>query len=83
VAKVADTLQIQQLVGLVNRLNRFSKDEPPVRKGWNLIVEEVLLQTGNYKGFKLLGPDEVPDGHIPGVGEGGSKGDQTRILWIS
>ena len=77
---VYNTVSVAQLVELINRRNRFSQDDPPVRQGWNSIVEEILLRTGNYKGFKLLGPGEVPVGHLPGLVNEGS-GDQTRRFW--
>ncbi len=80
VTLVANTVSVKQLVGLINRRNRFSRDPPTVRQGWNSIAEEVLLQTGHYRGFKLLGPNEVPVGHLPGLVEDGL-GDQTRRMW--
>lgn len=77
---MGNSVSVVQFVELINRRNRFSKDAPTVRQGWNSIAEEILLQTGNYKGFKLLGPNEVPNGQLPGFVPEGS-GDQTRRFW--
>ena len=37
------------------------------RKGLMNTLEVVLHETGNYKGFRYLGLDEVPKGHLPGI----------------
>lgn len=37
------------------------------RKGLMNTLEMVLHETGNYKGFRYLGLDEVPKGHLPGI----------------
>jgi hypothetical protein len=78
---VSDTVAVEELVAIVNRRNRFSKDLPLVRQGWNSLTEDVLLMTGKYKGSRLLGPDEVPAGEMPGLMEGGRNGDRTRRFW--
>lgn len=31
------------------------------------VLEMVLHQTGNYRGFRFLMLDEVPDNHLPGI----------------
>ena len=37
------------------------------RHGIMNMIENVLMSTGNYKGFRYLGVDEVPEGCTPGV----------------
>ena len=37
------------------------------RQGVMTMLENVLMSTGNYKGFRYLGKDEVPKGHQPGI----------------
>ena len=75
-----NTVSVRHLVEIINRRNRFSREAATVRQGWNFIAEEILLQTGNYRGFNLLGPNEVPAGELPGINEAG-KADETRRRW--
>ena len=37
------------------------------RYGIMNMLENVLMSTGNYKGFRYLGVDEIPAGCTPGV----------------
>ena len=37
------------------------------RHGVMNMIENVLMSTDNYKGFRYLGKDEVPKGHQPGI----------------
>ena len=37
------------------------------RKGVMAMIEAVLMDTGNYKGFRYLAVDEVPTGCTPGI----------------
>ena len=37
------------------------------RHGIMNMIEDVLMSTGNYKGYRYLGQDEVPKGHLPGI----------------
>jgi hypothetical protein len=37
------------------------------RKGVMAMIESVLMDTGNYKGFRYLAVDEVPAGCTPGI----------------
>ena len=37
------------------------------RQGVMTMLENVLMSTGNYKGFRYLSIDEVPRGHLPGI----------------
>ena len=72
------TFDVGALITVVNRRNKFSTCDPKVREGWNNILEEVLVQTGNYSGYVYLGPSDVPKGQLPGVDDDGNKPDETR-----
>ena len=61
------TIKVADLIAIVNRRNRSSTCSPLVRMGWNSLLEEVLVETGNYAGFLLLSPDEVPEDEKPGI----------------
>jgi len=61
------TIKVADLIAIVNRRNRTSTCSPLVRMGWNSLLEEVLVETGNYAGFLLLSPDEVPEDEKPGI----------------
>jgi hypothetical protein len=37
------------------------------RHGVMNMIENVLMSTDNYKGFRYLSIDEVPAGHLPGI----------------
>jgi len=37
------------------------------RQGIMWAIEHVLLDTGNYRGFRYLTANEVPAGHVPGI----------------
>ena len=37
------------------------------RQGVMTMLENILLSTGNYKGFRYLALDEVPAGRMPGI----------------
>jgi len=63
------TLSVETLRSEVNRRNRESTCSPEVRQGWNSILESMLMATGNYRGFRFLTPDKVPDGKAPGIKE--------------
>ena len=58
------------------------------RKGLMNTLEMVLHETGNYKGFRYLGLDEVPAEHMPGIyrdpnGEPAWDGtDNTRVRYF-
>lgn len=55
-----------RVVEIVNRKNRVSTCLADIRKGWNLLLEEILLETDTYGGFVFLSESEVPDGQPPG-----------------
>ena len=65
------TIKIAELIALVNTRNRISTCAPHMRKGWNMLLEEVLHEANVYCGYSYL--TDVPAGQLPGVtGEPGT-----------
>ncbi len=57
----------EQLV-LERSMKDFSENRSRgYRHGIMNMIENVLMSTDNYKGFRYLGKDEVPKGHQPGI----------------
>ena len=42
-------------------------DEASCRTAVIVMLESVLMETGNYKGYRYLGQDELPAGSLPGI----------------
>ena len=61
------TISVQDLKDSINNRNRKSTCAADVRHGWNAIISEALMETKNYRGYRFLTANEVPDGHKPGV----------------
>ena len=72
------TINVEEVKGMANRAleasMRWSETESkyvPVDRYWRqgvmLMVEQVLMSTDNYKGFRYLALDEVPQGRMPGI----------------
>ena len=66
------TIKIETLLAEVNRRNRESICQPKIRQGWNSLLETVLHNTGNYRGFGYLESNMVPAGQRPGIKMEGS-----------
>lgn len=66
------TFDVAELLYMVNHRNKYSTCEAAVRDGWNYILMEVLLATGNYKGYSYLYSHEIPAGHLPGIRDNGA-----------
>lgn len=60
-------IAVQRLIESVNAQNAGSTCSPEVRAGWNSLLENVLHETGNYRGFSYLNEFEVPKGQLPGI----------------
>lgn len=61
------TINVTDLVDMVNGMLKLSEsDRADVRQGAMNVLEGVLHETGNYKGFRYLLKDEVLSGN-PGV----------------
>ena len=61
------TLNVKALVAYGNQMLRDSVTDKGHRRGIQTMVEQVLMESGNYKGFRHLTKDEVPQGHVPGI----------------
>lgn len=79
------TCPVVDVIKLVNDQNRFSTCHPLIREGWNTLLESILHDTGNYKGYGYLYAKDVPEGENPGIaGEEGTytHPDETRRFYI-
>jgi len=61
------TFSVEALKRKVNHRNKESTCVAATRDGWNSVLEDVLLETGNYNGFRYLKQEEVPPGRLPGI----------------
>lgn len=61
------TVDVQQLINTTNQILRTSTCDAHLRKGWCAALEWVLHETGNYRGYRYLTADEVPQGQAPGI----------------
>jgi hypothetical protein len=61
------TFDVQEFKTSINRMLAGSVISPEGRKSMMIVLEDVLMQTGNYKGYRYLGENEVPFGHPPGI----------------
>lgn len=61
------TVNIIDLRIKVNDMIRLSTCSKDVRRGMIAVLETMLLDTGNYNGFRYLEADEVPEGSQPGI----------------
>ena len=61
------TIEVEALVNMVNGMLKDSAaDAVDVRQGVKNLLEHVLHITGNYKGFRYLLKEEIPNGQ-PGI----------------
>ena len=69
-AKKRKTFKVSELTDMVNHFlaNSFYTD-PATRKGMMVVLESVLNETGNYKGYRYLSKQEVPKNQKPGINE--------------
>ncbi len=61
------TIEVQKLVDYANMQLKDSVTAQGHREGICTMIEQVLMETGNYGGFRFLTSDEVPYKHRPGV----------------
>lgn len=66
------TVNVDDLRVQVNDMLRLSTCSREMRCGMRGILETVLHNTGNYRGFRYLDQDEVPKGALPGIIRKGS-----------
>lgn len=62
------TVSVDYVLDMVNNILKNSDHEcADIRRGAAQVLENILHETGNYKGFRYLLHDEVPTGALPGV----------------
>jgi hypothetical protein len=61
------TISIEVLRNQINEMLKISTREPSMRFGFIGVLESVLHDTGNYRGFRYLTSEEVPAKQEPGV----------------
>jgi hypothetical protein len=61
------TFNVKAIVERANYQLSHSVLGPDFRYGVRSMVEEILFSTSNYKGYRHLTKDEVPQGHVPGI----------------
>ena len=67
--KARKTISVASLLFKTNFRNRFGTTSPEVRKGMNLVMDGVLVETGNYMGYSYCYPQNVPPGCAPGIND--------------
>lgn len=60
-------VSVEAIKANVNRMIAESTCNAEGRMGMLKILESILHETGNYKGFCYLTVNEVPHGHLPGI----------------
>ena len=84
------TINVENVKGMANRAleasMRWSAEEAKYvdvdrywRQGVMTMIEQVLMGTDNYKGFRYLTEDEVPADSKPGIRMGNVAGDGTLL----
>lgn len=63
------TVKLVDLIALVNEKNRVTTSgrTKSWREGWNLMLENLLMQANAYAGFGYLEAGSVPKGELPGI----------------
>jgi hypothetical protein len=69
--------QLTSSVRYERQKESFEGIDAELRKGVMLMIEAVLMDTGNYKGFRYLAVDEVPTGCTPGIRR--DRGDEKKF----
>ena len=68
---IRKTFSVELLLTTVNNLLQHSAEcYADRRTGMISVLESVLHQTGNYKGYRYLTADEIPAGGMPGIHHG-------------
>ena len=61
------TFKVEDLVKVVNHSLRNGGDTADTRIGMIALIEQVLHDSGNYKGYRYLTQAEIPSPHKPGI----------------
>lgn len=58
---------IELVVTKANQYFRVDTGSREGRKMLEVFVSSLLLESNNYRGFRYLHQEEVPEGHLPGI----------------
>lgn len=61
------TIEVSALKDQINFMLANSRCSVDGRKSMMVILENVLMDTKNYNGFRYLGEKEIPAGEFPGI----------------
>lgn len=61
------TFDVDSFRNLINNMLAGSVCTAGERKSMLIILEHVLMETGNYNGYRYLSKEHVPEGHLPGI----------------
>lgn len=61
------TINVADVRESANQILAASTTSPDVRLGICSMLEKILMDSGNYKGYRYLGSTEVPEGQDPGI----------------
>ena len=61
------TIAVAKIVEMGNKILRSDTIDPEFRSGVKMMVENILHETDNYVGFRMLTQEEVPAGQLPGI----------------
>jgi hypothetical protein len=61
------TINVKAMVKYANWQLKQSVTNQEHRRGIQTMVEQLLMESSNYRGFRYLKQDEVPEGHPPGI----------------
>ena len=61
------TVKIADIVEMGNKILRSELGDQEFRSGVKMMVENILHETDNYAGFRMLTQEEVPAGQLPGI----------------
>jgi hypothetical protein len=61
------TVSVAKIVEMGNKILRSEFGDSEFRNGVKMMVENILHETDNYVGFRMLTQEEVPAGQLPGI----------------
>jgi hypothetical protein len=66
------TIDVQEMKEYANDLlarrgNTMTKEDVNIRLGVTLMIERILMDSGNYKGYRYLCSDDLEEGVSPGI----------------
>lgn len=61
------TVQIEKIIEMGNRILRSDMGNQEFRSGVKIMLENILTESGNYRGFVYLRQIAVPPGELPGI----------------